>query len=236
MLKYLLTVLLNRSDAFNSLADSAVNKVNAWLDQQKLSLTEATAWVESVVRDSEYSARIFEIAMHSLYQALDSLNKLPSPLKPLSQMRSANKKHRNVGDIELLQRSESRAIAEAWDAKFGKPYLRDELEELNDKLADHPETAVAGFVTSEAPDLSPDIESRISDLEDVHDVSISILDFPSWVAVSAERFQADGSLLSARWIQCIIESLAQRRRNVAPIDEPCEAWLRAIQSKVPTSK
>ena len=35
-------------------------------------------------------------------------------LKPLSQMRSANKKHGNIGDIELL---EDRQIVEAWDAK-----------------------------------------------------------------------------------------------------------------------
>jgi hypothetical protein len=36
-------------------------------------------------------------------------------LKPLSQMRSANKKHGNIGDIEIL---EARQIIESWDAKY----------------------------------------------------------------------------------------------------------------------
>ncbi|PZO56049.1 MAG: hypothetical protein DCF15_09705, partial [Phormidesmis priestleyi] len=62
-----------------------------------------------------------EIAMHSLMQAMQDYQVFPnSVLNPLSQMRSANKKHRNIGDIELL---EDRQIVEAWDAKYGKSYL-----------------------------------------------------------------------------------------------------------------
>ena len=34
---------------------------------------------------------------------------------------------------------------ESWDAKYGKTYLRDELEELNDKLKSHPQTTLVGF-------------------------------------------------------------------------------------------
>ncbi len=37
-------------------------------------------------------------------------------------MRSANKKHGNIGDLEVLEKSN---IIEAWDAKYGKAYLRD---------------------------------------------------------------------------------------------------------------
>lgn len=233
MLKYLLSVLLNRSAAFASLAESVIKEVDGWLGQTDLSLDAAISWVEGVVRASEYSARVFEISIHSFFQALEELRKLPSPLKPLSQMRSANKKHGNVGDIELLHRTRSSAIVEAWDAKFGKPYLRDELEELGDKLANHPETEIAGFVTSEPPDLTADIEERRLDLEGVHDVSVRFLDFSSWVTESAERFQATDNTIAAQWIRCIVGSLAQHRRHTAPIDEPCEAWLRVIREQVP---
>lgn len=62
---------------------------------------------------------------------------------PLSQMRSANKKHGNIGDVEIIDNDQ---IIESWDAKFGKSYLRDELEELNEKLAMHPLVERAGFV------------------------------------------------------------------------------------------
>jgi hypothetical protein len=91
-----------------------------------------------------YPSRIMEIAMHSLMQAIYEGNIFPDRvLKPLSQMRSANKKHGNIGDVEILQ---SKEIIESWDSKFGKTYLREELEELVDKLEAHSSVEIVGFI------------------------------------------------------------------------------------------
>lgn len=233
MLKYMLSALLNRSDVFQRLADSTIAKCEAWLAHSPPSLPEATEWIARVVRSSEYSARIFEISIHSLLQAVDDTGRLPFPLKPLSQMRSANKKHKNIGDIEILHRSDGTAIVEAWDAKFGKPYLRDELEELDDKLADHPETQIAGFITSDNPNLTTDIEKRRIELEETHGVSVQIMRLEEWAAEIPARFDVPERPLAAQWIRCLIESIAQRRRPIAPIDEPCDSWLHEIRKTLP---
>ena len=107
----------------------------------------------------------FEIALHSLFQVLEDHNTFDGYLKPLSQMRSANKKHGNIGDIEVVAGLQGMHIIESWDAKYGKSYLRDELEELKDKLGEHPETAVAGFVVNQTPDLTSEIADRTDELQ-----------------------------------------------------------------------
>ena len=77
-------------------------------------------------------AKINHELEHGFMQAMHESHLLGDlDLVPMSQMRSANKKHGNIGDVELR---EGRVIVEAWDAKYGKPYLRDELEELRDKI------------------------------------------------------------------------------------------------------
>ena len=81
--------------------------------------------------------------MHSLMQAVIETGALADlELKPLSQMRSANKKHGNIGDIELLENNE---IVESWDAKYGKNYLRDEIDEVSEKLEYHEKVETVGF-------------------------------------------------------------------------------------------
>ena len=60
---------------------------------------QIVAFLKSFVDNSPYSARLFEIALHSLFQALEDQMVLDGYLKPLCQMRSANKKHGNIGDI-----------------------------------------------------------------------------------------------------------------------------------------
>jgi hypothetical protein len=34
--------------------------------------------------------------------------------------------------------------------------------------------------------------------------------------------------LSQRWIMAYAESLAQKRRSIAPIDEPCLEWVKSL--------
>jgi len=146
-LHYLLSQLLNQASAFKKLAVQTMAALQQFLESVEYVNQElVTESIWRHINESDYAARIMEIAMHSLMQAMQELQIFPDrALKPLSQMRSANKKHGNIGDIEILQ---ARQIIESWDAKYGKSYLRDELEELADKLEAHPAVVLAGFVTS----------------------------------------------------------------------------------------
>lgn len=182
------------------------------------------------INQSDYAARLMEIAMHSLMQAMQDYQVFPNTLlKPLSQMRSANKKHGNIGDIELL---EDRQIVEAWDAKYGKSYLRDEIEELSEKLEVHPAVRRAGFVTSLEPERLDELEPRCEEIEEMYGISLEVLTFKEWVQEQFERALTEEVTseqeLAVAWITAYIESLAQQRRDIAPIDEPCYQWLSTV--------
>ena len=226
-LRYLIVALLNRTNRFLKLAEETLEKVRAYIDTKPTYQTVTKAIIE-YVSNSSYSARVFEIAMHSLFQALDESKVLEGSLVPLSQMRSANKKHGNVADIEVATVSGSLEIVEAWDAKFGKPYLRDELEELNEKLKDHSETEIVGFVVDTTPDLSKDIIERKKEIEELHAVKIYLLSFEEWVSIQIDRVQEDKNTFAISWLSALVESICQRKRHVAPIDEPCDQWVKYL--------
>jgi len=226
-LNKLLSLLINRSAAFVKLANETLSLAKDYL-KIKPAPDSVIAFLKKFVSESSYSARVFEIAIHSLYQALEDNGAFDGSLKPLSQMRSANKKHGNVGDIEITIPGSSMAIKESWDAKYGKSYLRDELEELNDKLCDHPETEVAGFVVDSAPNLKDEITSRVAEIEALYNVKISLDYFDNWVKGQMERVTTSKAKLAADWLIAFAESLCQRRRNRAPIDEPCDIWVQEL--------
>lgn len=148
----------------------------------------------------------------------------------MSQMRSANKKHGNIGDVELLENGE---IIEAWDAKYGKTYLRDELEELSDKLARHRHVLTVGFVTSGDVERLDELVPRLQDIEDVYHVRVEIVSFSAWVVRQFQRIVDDScseAELAGAWLTAYTASIAQKRRDVAPIDEPCAIWLQELHT------
>ena len=231
-LHYLLSQLLNRANAFKDLAFQTIEALHNLLDKAEL-ITEGSIakLIYRHINESDYAARIMEIAMHSLMQAMQDCQFLPyGSLKPLSQMRSANKKHGNVGDIEIL---EARQIIEAWDAKYGKAYLRDELEELAEKLEAHPTVVMAGFVTSVESERREELMLRCQEIEDLFGISLEILTFREWIKKQFTRTLVEGIVteqeLAEAWITAYTESLAQRRRDMAPIDEPCHQWLTTLK-------
>ena len=180
--------------------------------------------ISTFFNTTNYSARAFEVSMHAFFQAMYELHYLGgAEVVPMSQMRSANKKHGNVGDIEL---TEDNIIFEAWDAKYGKPYLRDELEELRDKLITHPDVRVAGFVVNSPVDMRRDIVDRKNELQVETDTEIYLLSFDEWVDYeTADLTQSQKNNLGYNWLIALVESFAQRRLALAPIDEPCDAWI-----------
>lgn len=223
-LHFLLRKLHNKAEAFKILAGNVIRDVEQFLRVPRTS-TQVFLLMQWHLNTVEYAARIMEIQMHTLLQAQAELDLLSeAQLVPLSQMRSANKKHGNIGDIELTIAGE---IIESWDAKFGKPYLRDELEELNDKLINHASVLKTGFVTTQIPERMTELESRIAELEEQHDLKIEILTYETWIE---QRLNGDeATSLATRWLKAYVESLAQLRTQIAPIDEPCGHWLETLQ-------
>ncbi|PIG94803.1 hypothetical protein [Gloeocapsopsis sp. IPPAS B-1203] len=226
-LHYLLSQLLNQAQNFRRLASQILEELNIFFEATVINQEIALNFILRHINQSDYAARLMEIAMHSLMQAMQDYQVFPnSSLKPLSQMRSANKKHGNIGDIELL---EDRQIVEAWDAKYGKSYLRDEIEELSEKLEVHSAIRRTGFVTSLEPERLDELEPRCEEIEEIYGISLEILTFAEWVEEQFERASTEEAAseqeLAVAWITAYTESLAQLRRDIAPIDEPCYQWL-----------
>ncbi|MEH1908522.1 MAG: hypothetical protein V7L05_26840 [Nostoc sp.] len=226
-LRYLLSQLLNQADNFRRLALQTIENLTLFLGATVVDKGISLSLILRHINQSDYAARLMEIAMHSLMQAMQEHQVFPdSLLKPLSQMRSANKKHGNVGDIELL---EDRQIVEAWDAKYGKSYLRDEIEELSEKLEVHPAVRKAGFVTSLEAERIDELMPRCNEIEEIFGISLEIVTFKKWVELQFARTLAEEAAteqeLASAWLIAYTESLAQRRRDIAPIDEPCYQWL-----------
>jgi hypothetical protein len=224
-LKELIALLMNKSEAFEKLSSETLailkKKIGKSVGSKKI-----IPFIKEYVRTSAYSARVFEVAIHSLLQAVEDEGVIAGELIPLSQMRSANKKHGNVGDVEIGESRQSKQIIESWDAKYGKPYLRDELEELHEKLQEHPETTLAGFVTDGKPDLKKEIVDRAEEISSIHDVKIKILSFDEWIHEQTSLYALDEDDLCRSWILALAETICQKRRDRAPIDEPCDDWVK----------
>lgn len=232
-LRYILSRLLNSAENFLRISDETCVKVQDFLQTTPVNMQSALGLMQAHVNNSDYAARLMEISMHSLMQGLIELNFFPGEeLRPLSQMRSANKKHGNIGDIELVQDDD---VVEAWDAKYGKAYLRDELEELADKLSTHMYVKIAGFVTSGEPEKIDELHKRIKEIETENNLLVSIITFDKWVQNFYKRAASSGihgNKLSKYWITAYTETLAQKRREIAPVDEPCEQWLESLSELI----
>ena len=223
-LKQLLIYLNNKTEAFQLLIQNAMKSLEGFL-AEKPSFQECLDVIVSFIDKSTYSARVFEVSVHAFFQVLSSEKHLNGYLKPLSQMRSANKKHGNIGDIEITLSDGNMDIVEAWDAKYGKTYLRDELEELNDKLKLHPQATIAGFITDKKPNLKEEILIRMNEIKDIYDTEISIMEFSEWIYFQIQNYELDSKKLGAKWLMAIAESICQYRRDIAPIDEPTTEWV-----------
>lgn len=234
ILRYLLACLRNRAETFKQRAKYALDLTHQWL-QRVPSTQELQETISLHINKSPYSARLLEVAMHSFLQVLEERGRLSGRLLPLCQMRTANKKHRNIADVEIV--NENAAVVEAWDAKYGKPYLMDELHELAEKL-EGKSAEMVGFVVDRTPDLRADIQQTLQDISEMTETEIRILSLADWIELHLRR----ASLISEKqsvvsdWIVAYTESLCQKRRDRAPIDEPAdqwiEEWIQIIESKI----
>ena len=219
-LNYLLSMLMNRSRKFGLIAEETCGLLAKVPD---MTLEQVRDLLSSFYASTQYSARAFEVVIHGFMQALCGLAYTDLRLEPLSQMRSANKKHGNVGDIEM---KDGNLIVESWDAKFGKPYLYEELSELKDKLDTHPGVRVAGFIVDDNLMLKKEIEERRDAYSAMTNVDIRLFNFVDWVGYQTEDLSPEQqSALAREWLRAVVETFARRREEIAPVDEPCENWL-----------
>jgi len=231
-LKYLISKMIEKRDRLEDLEERTLNALKEFSSRGQKD-EKVIKIIREHIEKSQYGARLLEIAIHSLFQVLEDEGLLDGKLSPLSQMRSANKKHDNVGDVEVVASDSKHAIFEAWDSKYKKYYLYDELCELEDKLDNHSETKIVGFVTDAKPEMAKEIIQKIQEMEDEHEVQINILEFENFVKFKTKNEKIKN--LGLKWMKAYVESLAQRRRVRAPIDEPCGIWLRKIQEFIKTA-
>jgi len=228
-LKLLLSKLINAASNFEGVANDLMESVHS-LDEKHLDRSLVISLLKNHTDDSDYAARLLEISMHSLMQAAVETGAFGNlEVKPLSQMRSANKKHGNIGDVELLEDDQ---IVESWDAKYGKGYLREEIEEAIEKLKNHDYVKIIGFVTNIEIERPTEISKRIEEIEQLYSIDFEVVGFADWVnrifdiALNAKITTEEA--LSQKWLITYCEYLSQRRRNNAPIDEPCLDWVTSI--------
>jgi hypothetical protein len=231
-LTYCIQRLYSKTEQFKLLTEECTKLLANKTDKFK-TLKQTYDFISKWVDSSDYSARIFEIAIHSAFHFPYEAGLIEGELKPLSQMRSANKKHKNIGDIEIVSPSNDRVVFEAWDAKYGKPYLRDELEELADKLETQASVRIAGFIVNEQPLIDSSTEKRIKELKEQFDIEIIVLCFQDWASLVFQEFsEINEEDFCLNWIHNILNSLGQKKRDIAPIDEPCNLWMSELHEKL----
>jgi hypothetical protein len=223
-LKYLLARLKNRAEAFEQLAEQAIQITEQFLRAYPSHETVQATLLKHF-QTSAYPARLLEVSMHSFLQVLEDKGKLPGQLSPLCQMRTANKKHRNAADIEILD-SEGN-IVEAWDCKYGKTYLYDELHELGEKLENR-QVELVGFVVDTQPDLRGEVQSLMREISEATEADVRILSLTDWIELLLQRhgLEQERDSIARSWMKVYIECLCQKRREKAPIDEPADQWVR----------
>lgn len=232
-LLYVLQLLWKYSEAFSSLAQRTLNSLETWISkQQPLSLRRATELISQHFEKSETKARLLEVAIHAFLQAKNDLEiDLGGSLKALMPMRTGNKKHGNVGDVEVLIGD---LIIEAWDAKYDQPYLSDAIDELVEKMRGIDTTALQfGYILYPIKKEYAEVERKIEEIYEEFGVKIQILTLDEWIQQQFVQLQGTAireEQVVETWLRAYTESLCLRRRDLAPIDEPTFLWVSALLS------
>lgn len=232
-LLYVLNTLWKNSKVFEELVEKLIERVDSWLQiNSNCTVMDVSRVISYHIEISEARARLLEVSMHTLLQAEQELVvDVGGNLKPLMQMRTANLKHGNLGDIEILL---GHQIIEAWDAKYKNPYLSDALEELREKLKGRNTLELSfGYVVFPEKENYNEVTRKIVDIEEEFGVEVQILTLNEWVQAQLNRATENGvseESLAKAWLRAYAESLGQRRRNIAPIDEPTVDWVQSLST------
>lgn len=232
-LLYVLQLLWKYSEAFKTLVQNTLISLKTWIDEKEHhSIDDVAHLIKQHIEKSETRARLLEVAIHALLQALEELEvDLGGDLKPLMPMRTANLKHGNLGDVEVLSGS---LPVEAWDAKYDQPYLSDALEELVEKIQSFDVADLRfGYILFPNKKAYSEVDRKIEEIDEQFGLKVQVLSFDAWVHEQLARSQEIGvseDVLAKAWLRAYAESLGQRRRDQAPIDEPTFDWIASLLS------
>lgn len=227
----LCSLLTNKSAAFERTAHETMLAASHYLST-KPGLPKIKGLIGNHVRNSMNSARLLEIAAHSLLQALYPLQFGSAyRVRTLSQMRSANLKAGNVGDVELVDPTSGKVL-EAWDAKAGKITLDVELGELKDKLARNRGVVKAGFILDSPVKLAPTSAVHIADIRKATGTDVAVLSLEDWADAQIATASDPPDKIAVEWLRAYVESLCQLRRDRAPIDEPSGPWVEGLRKEI----
>lgn len=221
---YMMSLMINKSNRLEQVADETLDALRSI---KRIDLKSVSEKLSKFFTETRYSARAFEVVIHGFMQAYVEMGFTDYELEPLSQMRSANKKHKNVGDIEL---KEGNIFVEAWDAKYGKSYLYEELGELEEKLEAHPGVHMAGFIANDRIEFKEEVKDKQTEVEFNTGTKIHLFTFNEWIEYELKQVPVrKRNDFAKKWLTAVVESFARKRLDMAPIDEPCEQWLLDLQ-------
>jgi len=228
-LLYVLDLLWKSSEQFKRIVKEILEKIDEWIASNVMNMV--THLIKLHINRSESRARLLEVAMHALLQALEDLNvDVGGYLKPLMPMRTANLKHRNFGDVEIVAGD---LVIESWDAKYDNPYLSDALDVFVEKLRGKDTSELTfGYVLLPEKKEYQDVDRKIQSIAEEYGVEIQVVSFNDWVqnqAMRASEENISSEILAIAWLRAYVESLALQREERAPIDEPTYNWLQSLK-------
>lgn len=193
---------------------------------------DALEFAFGLLARSSHPARLFEIFLHCGMQSVQDNGALVGHLRPLSQMRSANKKHGNIADVELAADEAGAYLTHAWDAKFGKVYLLNEIDEIVEKLEGHNSIEVLAFITDQDPVLDEVVQKRLTEAAVRTGLAVNIIGFRHWFRAIPAVFNLDEKQFVNSWLVALVESVSLQRLDRAPIDEPVLGWVVAVRDSL----
>ena len=227
LLLYALSKLSARSTKFDEIVVQTQKSVQTWA-KNKPNMKSTESLVEKFLMNAPNAARLLEVCIHSFIYTLGDNYANDLYLKPMTQMRSANKKAKNIGDIELSEDRNGNLIIESWDAKFGTHYYLDELDFLLEKLSAHPECKRAGFITDKSHKVDKETLEKIEYIREAFGVEVQILGLGQWIQYAINQAGVKPDAVARDWVLNIHGYLSLKLRDQAPIDEPTERWLNAL--------
>ena len=227
LLLYAISKLSARSSKFDEIVIETQRSLQVW-SKSKPSMKSTQSLVEKFLINAPNAARLLEICIHSFIYTLGENYFNELHLKPMTQMRSANKKAKNIGDIELSEDETGNLIIESWDAKFGTHYYLDELDFLLEKLTAHPECKRAGFITDQSFKPDRETKDKIEYIREAFGVEVQILGLADWIKYAMDEAGAKPDAIAMDWVSNIHSYLALKLKEQAPIDEPTDRWLNAL--------
>ncbi len=93
---------------------------------------------------------------------------------------------------------------------------------------------VVGFVTNVEIQRTQELDKRLDDAMAIHGVKFLIVTFDEWSNMILNRCMSSKMVneeaLAKSWLKSYAYTLAQKKRKIAPIDEPCMEWVKLLLS------